>query len=149
MARSPERKPPESNALAERSYQTLGADAQRWNYSSDGRIRDESGRESFDARTARTSEKPDYPLPRVLSATSRKKIHKLKVVKEMHIRKTDNNGYVTKHIHTSFEHPDEEHVQPHMDALHDHMEEHWGEPNDGEEETPGQMEIQKAIGLEK
>ncbi len=79
-----------------------------------------------------------------------------KVVKEMHIRKTDNGGYIAKHIHASFEHPDEEHVHPHMDALHDHMEEHWGEPNEGEDasenekdESPGVMAIQKAVGMEK
>lgn len=79
-----------------------------------------------------------------------------KIVKEMHIRKTDNGGYIAKHIHTSFEHPDEEHVHPHTDALHDHIEAHWGEPNDGEEESesqkdtsPGVTAIQKAVGMEK
>jgi hypothetical protein len=77
-----------------------------------------------------------------------------KVVKEMHIRPTANGGFIAKHIHASFEHPDEEHVHPHMDALHDHMEEHWGEPNDGEEasenekdESPGVMAAEKAVGM--
>lgn len=80
----------------------------------------------------------------------------VKDVKEMHVRKTDNGGYIVKHIHKSFEHPDEEHVHPDMDALHDHMESHWGEPNDGEnaseaeqDKSPGVVAIQKAIGMGK
>lgn len=55
-----------------------------------------------------------------------KKVHK------MHITKAHSGGYHVVHEHSS-PHPPEEHVIPNTDALHDHIEEHYGEPNPGEE----------------
>jgi hypothetical protein len=76
-----------------------------------------------------------------------------KEIKDMHMRRGANGGFIVKHIHTSMAHPDEEHVHPDMDALHDHMEEHWGEPNQGEgeyeeeaKESPGTQTAEKALG---
>jgi hypothetical protein len=79
-----------------------------------------------------------------------------KDIHEMHVRKADNGGFVVKHIHKHFEHPPEEHVHANMDSLHDHLEQHWGEPNDGEnaseteqDKSPGVVALQKTVGLEK
>lgn len=91
-----------------------------------------------------------------LSHEPEKDITPPKDIHEMHVRKADNGGFIVKHIHKHFEHPPEEHVHSDMDSLHDHLEQHWGEPNDGEAESEGQKDtspgvtaIQKAVGLEK
>jgi hypothetical protein len=56
-----------------------------------------------------------------------------KEIKEMHIRKTANGKHIVKHVHHHPEHhPDEEHAMEDMGALHQHMEDHAGTPNDGE-----------------
>ena len=56
-----------------------------------------------------------------------------KEIKEIHIRKTANGKHIVKHVHHHPEHhPDEEHSMEDMGALHQHMEDHAGTPNDGE-----------------
>jgi hypothetical protein len=72
-----------------------------------------------------------------------------KNIKEMHMRKGANGGFIVKHIHDHYMHPDEEHVHTDMDGVHDHMEQHWGEPNDGEEEheSAGVRAAEEAVGL--
>jgi hypothetical protein len=56
-----------------------------------------------------------------------------KEIKEMHIRKTANGKHIVKHVHHHPEHhPDEEHAMEDMGALHQHMEDHAGTPNEGE-----------------
>ena len=72
-----------------------------------------------------------------------------KMIRAMHTRKAADGSYVIEHHHAHFSHPMEEHTAANTDALHDHIEQHFGEPNDGEGQTPGQAEIQKAIGMEK
>lgn len=60
---------------------------------------------------------------------------------EMHIKRAASGGFIAKHPneHGSLNHEDGRfhHVVPNMDALHDHMEEHLGEPEEGEEDTTG------------
>lgn len=73
----------------------------------------------------------------------------VKTIRAMHIRKAADGSHVIEHHHVDFSHPMEEHTAKDTDELHDHIEQHWGEPNKGEGETPGQAEIQKAIGMEK
>ena len=52
-----------------------------------------------------------------------------KEIKEMHIRKTANGKHIVKHSHHHPEHhPDEEHSMEDMGALHQHMDDHAGEP---------------------
>lgn len=58
-----------------------------------------------------------------------------KKIKEVHI-KVAKGGYHVTHHHEA--HPPEDHVVPakhegDLDGLHDHMEEHMGAPNPGEE----------------
>ena len=56
-----------------------------------------------------------------------------KEIKEMHIRKTANGKHIVTHKHHHPEHhPDEEHSMEDMGALHQHMEDHAGTPNEGE-----------------
>lgn len=56
-----------------------------------------------------------------------------KEIKEMHVRKTHNGKHIVTHKHHHPEHhPDEEHSMENMAALHQHMEDHAGTPNDGE-----------------
>lgn len=55
-----------------------------------------------------------------------------KEIKEMHIRKSANGKHIVKHVHHHSSHPDEEHVMDGMAALHAHMDQHAGEPNEGE-----------------
>lgn len=55
-----------------------------------------------------------------------------KEIKEMHIRKSANGKHIVKHIHHHPAHPDEEHVMNDMAMLHQHMDDHAGEPNEGE-----------------
>jgi hypothetical protein len=56
-----------------------------------------------------------------------------KEIKEMHIRKTANGKHIVTHKHHHPEHhPDEEHSMENMAALHQHMEDHAGTPNEGE-----------------
>lgn len=72
-----------------------------------------------------------------LSSRSKPKSAKAskKEVRKMHITKA-HGGYHIVHEHTDpMAHPPEEHVAPDMAALHDHMEQHMGEPNPGEEQA--------------
>jgi hypothetical protein len=77
-----------------------------------------------------------------------------KEVREMHMRKGANGGFIVKHLHVHAHlHPEEEHVHSNMDGVHDHLEQHWGEPNDGEgasenekDESPGVQAAEKALG---
>jgi hypothetical protein len=56
-----------------------------------------------------------------------------KEIKEMHIRKTANGKHIVTHKHHHPEHhQDEEHSMENMAALHQHMEDHAGTPNEGE-----------------
>jgi hypothetical protein len=69
-----------------------------------------------------------------LSSRSKPKNAKAtKKVRKMHITKA-HGGYHIVHEHDDpIAHPAEEHVAPDMAALHEHMEEHMGEPNPGEQ----------------
>ena len=59
-----------------------------------------------------------------------------KEVKEIRTRKGKSGGYIHEHHHTHPEHhPMEEHTSKDSAAMHDHMEEHMGEPNPGEAEA--------------
>ena len=59
-----------------------------------------------------------------------------KEIKEMHVRKTANGKHIVTHKHHHPEHhPDEEHSMENMAALHQHMDNHAGEP-DGDEAAP-------------
>ena len=61
-----------------------------------------------------------------------------KEIKEMHVRKTANGKHIVKHVHHHPEHhPDEEHAMDDMSALHQHMDDHAGEPNEGEAAPAG------------
>jgi len=79
-----------------------------------------------------------------------------KVIKAMHIRKASDGSHVIEHHHLDYSHPMEEHTAKNMDELHDHLEQHWGSPNDGEEasesekdESPGVVAASKVVGLER
>ena len=79
-----------------------------------------------------------------------------KEIKAMHIRKASDGSHVIEHHHVHFSHPMEEHTAKNMDELHDHLEQHWGTPNDGEnaseteqDKSPGVAALQKTVGLEK
>lgn len=60
-------------------------------------------------------------------------------VKHMHIHRADDDSFVIDHQHEPMEDgspvADTQHTAPDMDALHDHLEEHMGEPNPGEAEA--------------
>jgi hypothetical protein len=58
-----------------------------------------------------------------------------KEIDHIKIRKAKSGGHIVTHKHTHPMHPDEEHVVSNMEALHDHLEDHLGEPNDGEAEA--------------
>jgi hypothetical protein len=74
-----------------------------------------------------------------------------KDIKEMHMRKGASGGFIVKHVHVDPMHPDEEHVHTSMDGVHGHLEDHWGEPNEGEKEAdagdPGIEAAEHAVGL--
>jgi hypothetical protein len=79
-----------------------------------------------------------------------------KVIRAMHIRKASDGSHVIEHHHVNFSHPMEEHTAKNMDELHDHLEQHWGEPNDGEHESendedgsPAVVAMQKDLGYKK
>jgi hypothetical protein len=55
-----------------------------------------------------------------------------KEIKRMEITKSHNGKHIVKHIHHHPAHEDETHVMNDMAALHSHMEDHAGTPNDGE-----------------
>lgn len=75
-----------------------------------------------------------------------------KEIREMRIRKGASGGYVIEHHHTHFSHPMEEHTAKDTDDLHDHLEQHMGEPNDGEGnheesgESTGAQAAEAALG---
>lgn len=60
-------------------------------------------------------------------------------VKHMHIHRADDGTYVIDHEHEPMADgtpvPNSQHTAPDMDALHDHLEDHLGEPNPGEAEA--------------
>lgn len=61
-----------------------------------------------------------------------------KKVKEVRIRKGSEGGYIVENHHENpMEHPMTEHPYEDQDAMLDHVMEHMGEPNDGEEEGAG------------
>lgn len=61
-----------------------------------------------------------------------------KKVKEVRIRKGSEGGYIVENHHENpMEHPMTEHPYENQDAMLDHVMEHMGEPNDGEEEGAG------------
>jgi len=56
-----------------------------------------------------------------------------KEIREIRTRKSHDGKLIHTHIHHRPEHhPDEEHVSADMADMHDHMEDHAGEPNAGE-----------------
>lgn len=63
-------------------------------------------------------------------------------IDQMLVRRAVSGGYITKHPdeHGSMTHDDikKHHVLPDMAALHDHLEEHMGTPEAGEEELEGE-----------
>jgi hypothetical protein len=80
-----------------------------------------------------------------------------KIIRAMHIRKAADGTHVIEHHHEmSHLHPMEEHTAGSTDELHDHIEQHWGEPNDGEHESenekddsPAVVAMQKDLGYTK
>lgn len=66
-----------------------------------------------------------------------------KEIKEMVHRKSSNGKHIIVHKHHHpAHHPDEEHVMNDMAELHNHMENHAGTPNDGEEAGEGEQPAQ-------
>ena len=79
-----------------------------------------------------------------------------KHLKEIHIKELHTGGFhVTKHSGRPGDEPTV-HGAANTDALHEHIEDHMGSPNDGEEasenemdESPGVVAIQKEVGFKK
>ena len=69
-------------------------------------------------------------------AHSSKKPAMKKHLKEMHIKEAHTGGYIV-HKHSGKMEPPTEHVASDLDHVHDMMEEHMGQPNDGEEMAEG------------
>lgn len=66
----------------------------------------------------------------------KKEHHPKKHLKEMRVRRGHKGGYVVEHHHQMPDvHPMEEHPMSSTDDLHDHIENHMGEPNPGEAEA--------------
>lgn len=64
-----------------------------------------------------------------------------KEIKEIRTRKAKSGGYIHEHHHTAPEHhPMEEHATQSQDGMVDHMMQHMGEPNPGEEAAEGGAE---------
>lgn len=81
--------------------------------------------------------KKDNPMNPYEKITSGDKKPK-KEIKEMVHTKTHNGKHIVTHKHHHPEHhPDETHALEDMSALHDHMEDHAGTPNDGETPDAG------------
>ena len=84
------------------------------------------------APKAEKKESKSESKPKAKKAKSGHKVH------EMRIRKA-GDGYVVENHHapdeTGMTPPMEEFAHPHLAAVHDHMEEHMGEPNPGEAEA--------------
>jgi hypothetical protein len=59
-----------------------------------------------------------------------------KEIKRMEITKSHNGKHIVKHIHHHPSHEDETHVMNDMAALHSHLEDHAGTPNEGEGAPP-------------
>ena len=61
---------------------------------------------------------------------------KHKLLKELHVRELHDGSY---HIvrHHGDGHPVTEHSAKDLDHVHDHLEEHMGQPNEGEEAAEG------------
>jgi len=55
-----------------------------------------------------------------------------KSIKRIEIMKSHNGKHLVKHVHHHPSHEDETHVMNDMAALHSHLEDHAGTPNDGE-----------------
>lgn len=82
-----------------------------------------------------------------------------KVVKDMKIRRSANGGHIVTHVHTHFEHPDEEHTTEGPDGLVNHVLHHMTDPDDEEmeadagkapiPESKGTAAAEEAVGLKK
>ncbi len=55
-----------------------------------------------------------------------------KSIKRIEITKSHNGKHIVKHVHHHPSHEDETHVMNDMAALHSHLEDHAGTPNEGE-----------------
>ena len=55
-----------------------------------------------------------------------------KSIKRIEITKSHNGRHIVKHVHHHPAHEDETHVMNDMAALHSHLEDHAGTPNEGE-----------------
>lgn len=55
-----------------------------------------------------------------------------KSIKRIEITKSHNGKHIVKHVHHHPAHEDETHVMNDMAALHSHLEDHAGTPNEGE-----------------
>jgi hypothetical protein len=85
-----------------------------------------------------------------------------KEIREMRIRHGASGGYIIEHHHTHVVHPMEEHQASHQDHLVDHVLEHMGHPDEGEEEaekgetgmdeskeSPAVEQMEKSLGYER
>jgi hypothetical protein len=75
-----------------------------------------------------------------------------KVVKDMKIRRSANNGHIVTHIHAHFEHPDEEHTTQGTKGLLNHVMQHMTDPTEENEEAPeskGAAAMEQAVGYKK
>lgn len=82
-----------------------------------------------------------------------------KVVKDMRIRRSANGGHIVTHVHTHFEHPDEEHTTEGADGLVNHVLHHMTDPDDEETEadqgkavvpeSKGTAAAEEAVGFKK
>ena len=60
-------------------------------------------------------------------------------IKHTHIEHHNDGSHTIRHtMHTG---PETSHTAPDLDALHDHLEEHMGEPNQGEAEAMQQAGV--------
>lgn len=72
-----------------------------------------------------------------------------KEIKHIVTKKAKTGGYIHEHHHTAPEHhPMEEHVSPNQDAMVEHMMQHMGTPNDGEEAAEGAADNPKEEAME-
>lgn len=76
---------------------------------------------------------------------------------EVSVRKAHSGGFIAKHHYkhadgsTAHGHPkhESEHVLPNMDAVHAHMDEHMGDQDAAEQETPAADAAEQAQGEAK
>lgn len=87
-------------------------------------------------------------IEHALSAKSGKAKTPKKAVRHMHVTKAHSGGYHIRHEYDHPTHEPTEHVAADTDALHDHIEQHFGEPNPGETETAAVQPAEGGAGEE-